>query len=132
MEALGVHHIAIKARDIRRTATFYAEVLGLKETHRNVDEVGLRSVWFECGNVIVMVERSAASGDAEPRPFTDDPPGLHLLALAIPNDGRGYWTQKLTSLGHAPVHETDFTVYVQDPEGNRIGLTTWPHASRTE
>lgn len=130
METLGVHHVAIKARDTRRTAAFYAEVLGLTETNRNVDEHGLRSVWFECGAVIVMVERSEQVVERHPPAFEADPPGLHLLALSIAPAARSDWVRRLEALGHPVVHETDFTIYVQDPEGNRVGLTTWPDASR--
>ena len=138
MEPLGVNHVAIKALDIRRTAEFYIEVLGLTETHRNVDDRGLRSVWLRCGTIILMIERSAAGGggrsvgDAPATVFANDPPGLHLVALTIAPETRAAWITKIEAAGHAVVHQTDYTIYVVDPEGNRVGLSTWPHPSRAE
>ena len=132
MEPQGVHHVAIKALDIRRTAEFYIEVLGLTETHRNVDEQGLRSIWLRCGSVVMMIERSGVAetnGDG-PAPFEHDPPGIHLVAFTIGAAERPAWVARIESLGHRIVHQSDFTIYVQDPDGNRIGLSTWPHPSR--
>lgn len=133
MELLGVHHVAVKVRDVRRMATFYREVLGLEELDRHQDERGLRSIWLRCGQAIVMVERSEAwaageAGVAEPDPL--DPPGLHLLALTIAPDARSAWAHRLAEQGHPVTEETDFTMYVRDPEGNRVGLSTWPVRSR--
>ncbi len=133
MELLGVHHVALKARDVRRTAAFYREVLGLEEIDRHHDDGKVRSIWLRCGGVIIMVERSEvwASGDGgptEPDPF--DPPGLHLLALTIAADARPSWARRLAELGHPVTQETDFTMYIRDPEGNRVGLSTWPVRSR--
>ena len=131
MEPLGVNHVAIKALDIRRTTQFYVEVLGLTETHRNVDDRGLRSVWLRCGPVVLMIERSTTAGEPN-MDFESDPPGLHLVALAIEPASRPQWVARIQAKGHPIVHETDFTLYVQDPEGNRIGLSTWPTPSRTQ
>ncbi len=127
---MGVHHVAIKALDILATVAFYVEVLGLTETHRNVDDRGLRSVWLRCGEAIVMIERSDTGGKVPTRAFGDDPPGLHMLALSIPADAREAWSAKISEMGHRIVHETQYTLYVQDPEGNRVALSTWPTASK--
>lgn len=141
MEPLGVNHVAIKALDIPRTVEFYVDVLGLTETHRNVDENGLRSVWLRCGAVILMIERSEVAGDSKLRAsttqrsisgFHDDPPGLHLLALTISPEHRSAWVERIRTHGHQVLHQTSFTIYVQDPEGNRIGLSTWPNPARPE
>lgn len=129
MEPLGINHVAIKALDIRLTAQFYTDVLGLTETHRNVDDRGLRSIWLRCGTVVLMIERSAAPAQRSTG-FDHDPPGLHLLALAIEPSSRVAWVAKIEAMGYPIVLETEYTVYVQDPEGNRIGLSTWPHRSR--
>ena len=131
MEPLGVHHVAIKTLDVRRLVDFYMGVLGLTETHRNVDGDGLRSIWLRCGTVTLMIERSATGGERMKTPFESDPPGLHLVALAIAPDARSAWSKRLRDAGFNVLHETDFTLYVHDPDGNRVGLTTWPTPSRS-
>ena len=120
MEICGVHHLAIKAEDVERTARFYTEVLGLTAQRRNEDQQGLRSIWVTCGGTILMIER--ATGGRTPPAFHSDPPALHLLALTIPAAARAAWRERLEDAGHRIVHETEFTLYTQDPEGNRVGL----------
>lgn len=73
-----------------------------------------------------MIERASIAGIAE-RPFADDPPGLHLLALQIDAGACPSWRTHLAAHGHPVVDETPYTLYLQDPEGNRVGLSSWPH-----
>ena len=120
MEIHGVHHLAIKAEDVERTARFYTDVLGLTAQRRNEDPRGLRSIWVTCGETILMIER--ATGARSAPVFHADPPALHLLALTISASDRGAWRERLETTGHPVVHETEFTLYTQDPEGNRVGL----------
>ena len=42
---------------------------------------------------------------------------------------RDAWEAHLTAAGHPIVHRTDYTLYVRDPEGNRVGLSHWPDAT---
>lgn len=117
----GVHHVAIKAQDVLRVSAFYTSVLDLPEVRRFEDDRGLRSVWLDCGGSIVMIERSDAGGATGTREATD-PPGLHLLALRIERADREHWRHRLASTGNEIIAETAHTLYVNDPEGNRIGL----------
>ena len=41
---------------------------------------------------------------------------------------RDAWEAHLTAAGLAIAHRTDYTLYVRDPEGNRVGLSHWPDA----
>lgn len=128
MRPLGqIHHLALKAADVERVALFYREVLGLNERDRHFDATGLRSIWLGAGAAILMIERA----DALPSPtaFGASAPGLHLVAFTIPSEDREAWRQKLAHAGHPIVHETGYTIYVLDPEGNRIGLSCYPDPS---
>jgi catechol 2,3-dioxygenase-like lactoylglutathione lyase family enzyme len=124
----GVHHVAIKARDVERVASFYRDVLGLVEERRHQDDAGLlRSLWLRAGTTIVMIER--AGTEAEPHGpantgFFVDPPGLHLLAFTISAEDREDFAARLPI-----VHRTDYTLYLLDPEGNRVGLSSYPDRS---
>lgn len=132
----GVHHLAVKAADVERVARFYRDVLGLAEERRHQDDAGaLRSIWLRAGASILMIERSTQSGaaqasHAERSEFSADPPGFHVLALSIdPSDGPALAAEL------AIVHRTDYTLYVLDPEGNRVGLSSYPErlaTARTE
>jgi catechol 2,3-dioxygenase-like lactoylglutathione lyase family enzyme len=153
VQVSGIHHVALKAIDVEKTAAFYRDVLGLVEVARHTDDRGaLRSIWVsaEGDPLIVMIERSTAggtttrrflddlAGDARsksslpPPPatpaarFACDPPGLHLLAFRIAASEREAWRERLGLAGCAIVHETRFTLYALDPEGNRVGLSSFP------
>jgi catechol-2,3-dioxygenase len=69
----------------------------------------------------------ACEAERPPTPFRDPHGGLHLLALRITPAERALWEQKLARLGIDVVHRTRWTLYLRDPEGNRIGLSHFPH-----
>ena len=68
----------------------------------------------------------ACDAEVAPRPFKDPAPGLHLLALRVPASERAAWEEYLTARAVPVVHRSRWTLYVQDPEGNRIALSHHP------
>jgi catechol 2,3-dioxygenase-like lactoylglutathione lyase family enzyme len=129
MRPSGVHHIAIKVQDLASCERFYVERLGLPVLTRYPAATaagGDRSVWLDAGDdAIVMLERGDGTPDIAP---LDDPGcGHHLLALRIRAADRAAWRARLDV-----VHETAFTLYVRDPEGNRIGLSHHPETAGSD
>jgi catechol 2,3-dioxygenase-like lactoylglutathione lyase family enzyme len=127
----AVHHVAIQVRDLARTTAFYRDVLGLAEQRRwpAADGAGDRSVWFDLdGGAFLALERAdgMTGAGSESAGWRTETPGLHLLALRISRAARRDWEQRLATAGVAIVHRTPYTLYVRDPEGNRIGLSHWP------
>lgn len=112
-----LHHIAIRVHDLERCLAFYRDVLGLRELSR--PRAG--SVWLALGDAILMLEHTPADPASET--FETERPGLHLLALSIPSGERERWERKLRG---KIVHRTQHTLYVRDPEGNRVGLSHFP------
>jgi glyoxylase I family protein len=126
MAPLALHHLAVKARDVARVAAFYRDVLGLPELRRHEDAAGLRAIWLDASGVLLMVERSAAGGAPPDAGPDGDPPGLHLVAFRLPPGQHPAWRARLEAAGVPVVGHTDFTLYVRDPEGNRVGLSSYP------
>ena len=58
-----------------------------------------------------------ASGDRE---------GWHLLALSIQPGERAAVEQMLQEHGVSVEERSDYSLYIRDPEGNRIALSHWP------
>jgi catechol 2,3-dioxygenase-like lactoylglutathione lyase family enzyme len=124
---LAFHHVAIQCADLDLCERFYRGVLGLPVLRRwPRDGGGDRSVWLSVGpEGFLALER--ADDRPEVRPWRDGKPGLHLVALHIPASERAAWEARLEGAGVRVVHRTRWTVYFHDPEGNRVGLTHYPH-----
>ena len=79
-----------------------------------------RSVWIGLGHgALLMLERYQ---DTVQRPAG----GWHLLALSIEVKERVALQARLQEAGVPTTGETRYTFYIDDPEGNRLGLSHWP------
>jgi glyoxylase I family protein len=125
----GHHHLAIQVKDLPRAERFYADVLGLEVVRRwpREDGPGERSVWMSVGAGEEFLALEACEVASPPATFRDPRAGLHLVALRIQAVERGAWEERLAARGVEIVHRTPFTLYLRDPEGNRIGLSHFPH-----
>jgi glyoxylase I family protein len=131
-EPRGLHHLAIQVRDLAATEAFYRETLGLavlrrwpaRDADAGADE---RAVWLDAGDgAFIALERVAEGPTAAEEPARATRPGLHLVALRIDRAERETWERRLVAAGSAVEARTAFTLYVRDPEGNRVGLSHWP------
>ena len=129
----GIHHLAIQCQDLTGMVRFYEHVLRLPVVRRwPIDEqrgqqAGLRAVWLGVGTGVIALERVAASAQAHvPAEWQTPEPGLHLLALQIFPWTRQLWREHLALYEIEILYESDWTLYLRDPEGNRIGLSHFP------
>jgi len=125
----GFHHVAIQVRDLRDAERFYRDVLGLGVLRRwpaRDGQAGERSVWLDVGDGSFLALEVVASGPTAGRDDRDTRPGLHLVALRIERAARESWERRLAAAGVPVEARTAFTLYVRDPEGNRVGLSHWP------
>lgn len=122
----ALHHLAIQCADLAACERFYVEVLGLPVQRRwPAQGGGDRSVWLGLGgDAFLALERAA--DPPPPSPWSAPGAGLHLVALRIEPGERGAWEQRLFAAGVPVVHRTRWTIYLRDPEGNRIGLSHHP------
>ena len=127
MKVRGFHHVAVQVKALEDVASFYREVLALPELERHHGPDGrLRSVWLDVGGGgFLALERVEAAPSPDPA-FRDGRPGLFLLALRIDRAERARIRAELERRGLPLVHETKWTLYVRDPEGNRVALSHHP------
>jgi catechol 2,3-dioxygenase-like lactoylglutathione lyase family enzyme len=125
----GHHHLAIQVKDLNKAERFYVDILGLKVIKRwpSEDQKSERSIWLSVGAGEEFLALEACDADRPPTPFRDPHGGLHLLALRIDVKDRENWEKKLVARGVEIVHRTRWTLYLRDPEGNRLGLSHFPH-----
>ena len=125
----GLHHLALQVTDLPSAERFYCGLLGLKVLKRwpwPDGSPGERSLWIALGAGGSFLALEACDGEREPQRFHDARPGLHLVTLAIDAKDRRRWAERLSAAGFPVVHESAFTLYVHDPEGNRVGLSHHP------
>ncbi len=127
MHVQGFHHLAIQVTEVEKVARFYREVLGVEEVARHLREDGtLRSIWVTVGGgMFLAIEQG--DGLLAQEPFRHPRPGLFLIALRIASQEREAALARLASLKVEVVHQTRWTVYFRDPEGNRVALSHHPH-----
>jgi catechol 2,3-dioxygenase-like lactoylglutathione lyase family enzyme len=121
---MRLHHLALRVADVERSRAFYAGLLGLRELRRSLDETGLRSVWLEAGDAVLMLERRLAGTGI-------DTGSGHLLAFDVrPEAGAGgglaAWERRLRDAGLEIDSRSAQTVYFHDPDGHRVGLSVHP------
>lgn len=122
---LAFHHLALQCADLAGCERFYREVLELEVLRRwPREEGGDRSVWLRLGDGFLALE--PAEEPQAPSTFRTGRAGLHLVALRIDAGERARWEARLEALGVPIVHRTRWTIYLRDPEGNRVGLSHYP------
>ena len=112
-----IHHVALRVADCERAAAFYGGVLGLVERRRWFEGPILRAIWLDTAGAVLMLERALRGRGGE------DGSG-HLLAFAV--DDLAAWERRLAAAGVAVEDHTPHTLYVRDPDGHRVGLSTYP------
>lgn len=112
---MRIHHLAFRTGDLARLEGFYVEALGLAVIRRNET----RSVWLDAGGTLVMLEQR----DEDEAPVA---PSQELVAFAVAPDTRAIVEGRLAAAGLALEARTEFTLYVRDPDGRRIGLSSYP------
>jgi glyoxylase I family protein len=113
---MRVHHLALRVRDLERAAAFYGGLLGLPELRRFEEEGRLRSVWLGAGDAVLMLERALKGPGPEAG-------SAHVLAFAV--DDLPRWEARLAGAGVGVADRTAYTLYVNDPDGHRVGLTAY-------
>lgn len=136
--SLTIHHLAIKASRVVMLADFYERVLGLTQLKTHLYSDGsVRSIWLQAGRTILMIEsiedtdqeackNTCLNTQAVTPPQTRDMPeqsGLHLLAFTIAKNTRDTWQTHLKTNGISISHESDYSLYFNDPDGNRLALS---------
>jgi catechol 2,3-dioxygenase-like lactoylglutathione lyase family enzyme len=124
--ALGpIHHVALLVEDLAQAEAFYSGTLGLRIERRWPEKDGsTRSVWLSLGNDVILMLEKADPGTKRRAELGG---GWHLLAFTIGAAERAKLESELVRR-HIPIESrTDYTLYVRDPEGNRLAFSHYPH-----
>ena len=111
-----LHHIAIRAADVDAALAFYRDCFGLAI----VRDQRPRSVWLGLSDgAVLMIEGRSAGEPAVPAG------SLELMAFRASSGEKAAiraWAIRAGCFDG----ETEHTVYLRDPEGRRLGVSTFP------
>lgn len=113
---MRLHHLAFRTADLARAERFYVDVLGLPVLRRTDD----RSVWLDAAGTILMLERRDAAEPAVPTATKE------LVCFAIAPHERAALAARLHDAGATVEERTAYTLYFRDPDGRRIGVSSFP------
>ena len=121
----SIHHLALLVEDLAGAEAFYAGTLGMRVDRRWQEPGGgTRSVWLSLGGDTILMLEKADPGAARRADFGG---GWHLLAFTIPAADRTRIESELRAR-HIPIESrSDYTLYIRDPEGNRLAFSHYPH-----
>jgi catechol 2,3-dioxygenase-like lactoylglutathione lyase family enzyme len=113
---MRVHHIALRTRHVEALVAFYRELLRLPV----VREQPGYSVWLGLEQAVLMIERADEGEPATPAATRE------LLAFAVEAAERSRIAADLQARGLAVEERTAHTLYFRDPDGRRVGVSTYP------
>ena len=118
MSKAALHHLAFRTQKLVQLEEFYTQVAGLRVLRRFANG----HCWLGAGSCVVMLEQQAPG---EP-PLSGE--SLELLAFQITSDAVPELRERLKQAQISIEGETEFTLYVRDPDGRRIGFSHYDFA----
>ncbi|EPG73245.1 hypothetical protein LEP1GSC058_2540 [Leptospira fainei serovar Hurstbridge str. BUT 6] len=114
-----IHHIAIATDHPDLLKIFYDRLPGIEfEKDNLLSDGSIRSTWFRCGEALIMIEREE---------FRKGP-----QALVFDAKSSDIKKQIEMQLGDKIEDRTEYTIYLRDPDGNRIGYSSYPNPWTTQ
>jgi catechol-2,3-dioxygenase len=111
-----IHHLAFRTADLPRLEGFYRDAVGLEVLRRD----GTRSAWLDAGGAILMLEQGS---DDEP---AIDRRSLELTCFGIEPGEHLAIVSRLEAAGVGIEGRTAYSLYFRDPDGRRIGISSYP------
>ncbi len=111
---MRIHHLAMRTPDVARLERFYVS-LGFTVARRQTEY----SVWLETGDAMLMIERADTNEPAIPNDSRE------LVAFAVTAAERDAIEAAVTAYGGEIEARTANTIYFRDPDGRRIGASTY-------
>lgn len=119
--SMQLHHLAMRSADVTALAAFYCEVFSMKL----VRDARPKSQWLGLGGEAVLMIETREAG--EPAPAAGS---LELVAFRVDEAGKAAIRRKAVERDCFD-GETQFTVYLRDPEGRRVAVSTYDLAATT-
>jgi len=118
---MQLHHLAMRSADVTALAAFYCEMFSMKV----VRDALPRSRWLGLGGEAVLMIEAREAGEPAPAAAS-----MELVAFRVDEAAKGVIRRTAVERGCYD-GETDCTVYLRDPEGRRVAVSTYDLAAAT-
>ena len=128
---MGVDHVAINVKDLDRSLEFYTKVIGLKISPREHQKPGTEH-FLDCGPSLVgLIQGNAAEGL---HLLQNEGIGANHLSFRVRTTEFDAAVEELKKNG-VPVNfvkkrDRSWSVYFEDPDGNKLEITAWPQEDK--
>jgi catechol 2,3-dioxygenase-like lactoylglutathione lyase family enzyme len=113
--SLEFHHLALRTSDVPGLAAFYRDMFDLIEAR----DLLPKAIWLGLAHDSMLMIEAREAGEPEPVPGS-----MEMFALRVTPSVREMMKQRAVARGCFD-GETEHTVYVRDPEGRRVGVSTF-------
>jgi len=115
---MNINHIAIFTENPLLLSEFYETVIGLKKIQVNLyADKTIRSVWLQLGESgILMLEETKQKQASD----------SHLIAFATTSKDMPVLKKRLATHNVPLVKESDYSIYFNDTDGNRLAFSHYP------
>ena len=110
---MRIHHVAFRTLDPASLARWYLDVFELPTAAAPRPD----AAWLQLDDGMLMIERASAGEPTVPRG------SLEFIALRVTAAERDAFVRRCERLGVAIEQRTEWTVYVRDPDGRRVGVS---------
>jgi glyoxylase I family protein len=118
MSPVALHHLAFRSEKLAQLEVFYTQLVGLRVLRRFANG----HCWLGAGGCVIMLEQQAPGEHNLPSG------SLELIAFQITQEAVPALRERLKQAQVAIEAETEFTLYVRDPDGRRIGFSHYNFA----
>lgn len=128
---LGIDHVALSVRSLQTAMDFYTGILGFGVSEREQQKPGTE-YFLDCGNSLLGLIQGEPAG--ENHGFRDGGTGANHFSFRVRTPDFDRIVDELKFRG---VHvrflkkrEKSWSVYFDDPDGNKLEMTAWPEEDR--
>ncbi len=114
---MELHHLAFRVENLDRSREFYCGLLGFAV----VRDQAPRSLWLDLGERAVLMLEARQVGEP-PYP----PASLELAAFRV-TPGERIRLRTLARERGCFDGETEHTIYLRDPDGRRVGVSSYSY-----
>lgn len=118
----GLDHIALRVADMSKSIAWYQQVLGFEQRYADV---------WERPIMLVAAQAGIALFDADPTVISPNPPpkiGFSHFAMRVDRSSfeqaQAYFTANDVAFEYED-HTVCYSIYLYDPDGYRVELTTY-------